>query len=49
LYHFFIFWKTEKAVQGGVAGENFKKLTRSSWAMWCATGKFSKFEKFTAD
>jgi hypothetical protein len=32
-----------------VAGKNFKKLTRSAWAMWCATGKFSNFENFAAD
>jgi hypothetical protein len=32
-----------------VAGQNCKKLTRSIWTMWCATGKFSNYQKFAAD
>jgi hypothetical protein len=29
--------------------KNFWKLSRSAWAMWCATGKFSNFKNFAAD
>jgi hypothetical protein len=45
----FIFRKTKEAVLRAVAGQNCKKLTRSTWIMWCATGKFSNYVKFAAD
>jgi hypothetical protein len=32
-----------------MAGQNFKRLTRSPWAMWCTMGKFSNFENFVAN
>jgi hypothetical protein len=32
-----------------MAGQNFKKVTRSATHGPCATGKFSNFENFAAD